>query len=182
MGRSQNRTRTPNICPLGFFKDRNFTTSFYHPCCPPSTLLLMGMHIPPHFRPPKGPVQARRAPPGGPARPPCPELLGPGRRRHSVPTHVRHVHRGRNDENVVLSANGGRCWLIDFGSAGIVRRNGRNSFSGTCVVFSSFLVLSGVADMYLWRRLDYASPEILPGMSHSTSPASSPLFPDFLEL
>jgi len=41
------------------------------------------------------------------------------------------VHRDIKDENVVLSANGDRCWLIDFGSAGIVRRNGWNSFSGT---------------------------------------------------
>ena len=41
------------------------------------------------------------------------------------------VHRDIKDENVVFSANGDRCWLIDFGSAGIVRRNGWNSFSGT---------------------------------------------------
>jgi protein-serine/threonine kinase len=46
------------------------------------------------------------------------------------------VHRDMKDENVVLSANGDRCWLIDFGSAGIVRRNGWNSFSGTCVFHS----------------------------------------------
>ncbi|KAG8852923.1 hypothetical protein FRB91_005691 [Serendipita sp. 411] len=52
------------------------------------------------------------------------------------------VHRDIKDENVVLSADGNHCWLIDFGSAGVVRKKGWNSFSGT---------------------LDYASPEILRG-------------------
>ncbi|CAG7847106.1 SubName: Full=Related to serine/threonine-protein kinase {ECO:0000313/EMBL:CCA69109.1} [Serendipita indica DSM 11827] len=52
------------------------------------------------------------------------------------------VHRDIKDENVVLSADGSHCWLIDFGSAGVVRKKGWNSFSGT---------------------LDYASPEILRG-------------------
>ena len=46
--------------------------------------------------------------------------------------HIRGiVRRDIKDENVVLSANGDRCWLIDFGSPGIVRRNGWNSFSST---------------------------------------------------
>ncbi|KAF9270264.1 kinase-like protein [Marasmius fiardii PR-910] len=51
------------------------------------------------------------------------------------------VHRDVKDENVVLGANG-RGILIDFGSAGLVRKGGWDSFSGT---------------------LDYAGPEILRG-------------------
>ncbi|KAF8760923.1 kinase-like protein [Rhizoctonia solani] len=50
-------------------------------------------------------------------------------------------HRDIKDENVVLGP-GGRCWLIDFGSSGVVRRGGWDTFSGT---------------------LDYAGPEILRG-------------------
>jgi hypothetical protein len=42
------------------------------------------------------------------------------------------VHRDIKDENVMLSANGERCWLVDFGSAGVVRRAGWNNFSGMC--------------------------------------------------
>ncbi|THH06096.1 hypothetical protein EW145_g4322 [Phellinidium pouzarii] len=52
------------------------------------------------------------------------------------------VHRDVKDENVVLGRKPGSCILIDFGSSGIVKRNGWDTFSGT---------------------LDYAGPEILRG-------------------
>ncbi|KAG6336956.1 hypothetical protein ID866_2150 [Astraeus odoratus] len=51
------------------------------------------------------------------------------------------VHRDVKDENVVLGPEG-RCILIDFGSSGLIRKNGWDTFSGT---------------------LDYAGPEILRG-------------------
>ncbi|KAK7058922.1 serine/threonine protein kinase [Paramarasmius palmivorus] len=51
------------------------------------------------------------------------------------------VHRDIKDENVVLGA-GGKGILIDFGSSGLVKKGGWDSFSGT---------------------LDYAGPEILRG-------------------
>ncbi|KAJ4486205.1 kinase-like domain-containing protein [Lentinula aciculospora] len=51
------------------------------------------------------------------------------------------VHRDIKDENVVLGPYG-RCILIDFGSSGLIKKNGWDSFSGT---------------------LDYAGPEILRG-------------------
>ncbi|KAF8640594.1 hypothetical protein AX17_000256 [Amanita inopinata Kibby_2008] len=51
------------------------------------------------------------------------------------------VHRDVKDENVVLGP-GGKCILIDFGSSGLVKKSGWDTFSGT---------------------LDYAGPEILRG-------------------
>ncbi|KAG1755237.1 kinase-like protein [Suillus paluster] len=51
------------------------------------------------------------------------------------------VHRDIKDENVVLGPVG-KCILIDFGSSGLVKKNGWDTFSGT---------------------LDYAGPEILRG-------------------
>lgn len=51
------------------------------------------------------------------------------------------VHRDIKDENVVLGPNG-KCVLIDFGSSGLVKKHGWDTFSGT---------------------LDYAGPEILRG-------------------
>ncbi|KAI0274662.1 kinase-like domain-containing protein [Gloeopeniophorella convolvens] len=51
------------------------------------------------------------------------------------------VHRDIKDENVVLGPHG-RCIVIDFGSSGLVRKGGWDTFSGT---------------------LDYAGPEILRG-------------------
>ncbi|KAJ7169930.1 kinase-like protein [Mycena filopes] len=51
------------------------------------------------------------------------------------------VHRDVKDENVVLGPHG-KCILIDFGSSGLVKRGGWDTFSGT---------------------LDYAGPEILRG-------------------
>ncbi|KAI0757044.1 kinase-like domain-containing protein [Daedaleopsis nitida] len=51
------------------------------------------------------------------------------------------VHRDIKDENVVLGPEG-KCVLIDFGSSGLVKKGGWDTFSGT---------------------LDYAGPEILRG-------------------
>ncbi|KAF9455832.1 kinase-like domain-containing protein, partial [Collybia nuda] len=55
------------------------------------------------------------------------------------------VHRDIKDENVVLGPDG-KCILIDFGSSGLVKKNGWDTFSGTQIY-----------------RLDYAGPEILRG-------------------
>jgi len=57
-------------------------------------------------------------------------------------------HRDIKDENVVL-ADGGRCWLIDYGSSGVIRKGGWDTFSGT---------------------LDYAGPEILRGERYGGPP------------
>lgn len=68
------------------------------------------------------------------------------------------MHRDVKDENVVLGPHG-RCILIDFGSSGLVKKNGWDSFSGT-YVHNFLLCPQSQCNFY---RLDYAGPEILRG-------------------
>lgn len=122
----------PNICPLvDFFEDRNFYYLIL-----PSTLPSLDstsdadLSLPP---PPKDLFDLVEQHPVGLPAHLVRSYLGQIADAMAF-LHMRGiVHRDIKDENVVLSANGDRCWLIDFGSAGIVRRNGWNSFSGTWV-------------------------------------------------
>lgn len=124
----------PNICPiLDFFEDNH-----YYYLVLPSTV---PERLPEQSPPPTDLFDLVEA---------YPEGLPPGHIRsylgqladalcflhsHGI------VHRDVKDENVVLGPDG-TCVLIDFGSSGLVRKNGWDTFSGT---------------------LDYAGPEILRG-------------------
>lgn len=59
---------------------------------------------------------------------------------------------------MVLGPNG-KCILIDFGSSGLVKKGGWDTFSGTQV----FYFLVRVTSLTFLYRLDYAGPEILRG-------------------
>jgi serine/threonine protein kinase len=123
----------PNICPLiDFFEDNH-----YYYLILPST----SPHLPNKPPPPSDLFDLVETYP------------------HGLPTHLIRsylgqiadavcflhsqgiVHRDIKDENVVLGPNE-RCVLIDFGSSGLTRKTGWDTFSGT---------------------LDYAGPEILRG-------------------
>ncbi|KAJ7293628.1 kinase-like protein [Mycena rebaudengoi] len=124
----------PNICPLlDFFEDNH-----YYYLVLPSTL---PEQLPDQAPPPSDLFDLVETFPQG---------LPPGSIRSYLGQladalfflHSRGiVHRDVKDENVVLGANG-KCILIDFGSSGLVKRGGWDTFSGT---------------------LDYAGPEILRG-------------------
>ena len=122
----------PSICPLiDFFEDRNFYYLIL-----PSTLPSLDSIPDPDAPPAKDLFDLVEQHPDGLPTHLARSYLGQIADAMAF-LHMRGiVHRDIKDENVVLSANGDRCWLIDFGSAGIVRRNGWNSFSGTCVFHS----------------------------------------------
>ncbi|TFK98833.1 kinase-like domain-containing protein [Pterulicium gracile] len=127
----------PNICPLlDFFEDDHYYYLMLPSVAP--TGVRVGEGLPP---PPTDLFDLVEAYPKGlPARDVRTYL---GQIADAVAfLHERGiVHRDLKDENVVLGPDG-RCILIDFGSSGIVKKTGWDTFSGT---------------------LDYAGPEILRG-------------------
>jgi serine/threonine protein kinase len=124
----------PNICPLlDFFEDSHFyylvlpytTPQLQESDAPPASDLFDLVESYPHGLPP-GDIRTYLGQ--------IADALG-FLHSHGI------VHRDIKDENVVL-APGGKCILIDFGSSGVVKKHGWDTFSGT---------------------LDYAGPEILRG-------------------
>ncbi|PPR06892.1 hypothetical protein CVT24_011582 [Panaeolus cyanescens] len=124
----------PNICPLlDFFEDQN-----YYYLVLPSTA---PEHLPNRPPPPSDLFDLVETYPHG--LPPAMIRTYLGQIADAVAFLHSHgiVHRDIKDENVVLGPNG-KCILIDFGSSGLVKKSGWDTFSGT---------------------LDYAGPEILRG-------------------
>ncbi|KAJ6575171.1 kinase-like domain-containing protein [Mycena capillaripes] len=124
----------PNICPLlDFFEDNH-----YYYLVLPSTL---PEQLPDEPAPPSDLFDLVENFPQG--LPPASIRSYLGQLADSLAfLHERGiVHRDVKDENVILGPHG-KCILIDFGSSGLVKRGGWDTFSGT---------------------LDYAGPEILRG-------------------
>jgi len=124
----------PNICPLlDFFEDNHY----YYLILPSTT----PEHIPGHPPPPSDLFDLVETYPQGLPAAMIRTYLG--QIADAVCFLHSHgiVHRDIKDENVVLGSNG-KCVLIDFGSSGLVKKGGWDTFSGT---------------------LDYAGPEILRG-------------------
>ncbi|KDQ63705.1 hypothetical protein JAAARDRAFT_29728 [Jaapia argillacea MUCL 33604] len=124
----------PNICPLlDFFEDDNYYYLLM-PCTTPDTR-------PDEPSPPSDLFDLVESYPQGLPASAARSYLG----QIADALFFLHgkgiVHRDIKDENVVLG-NGGQCVLIDFGSSGLVKKSGWDTFSGT---------------------LDYAGPEILRG-------------------
>jgi len=124
----------PNICPLlDFFEDNHY----YYLILPFTT----PTHLPNEPSPPSDLFDLVEAYPQGLPSSLIRTYLG--QIADAVAFLHSHgiVHRDIKDENVVLGAHG-NCILIDFGSSGLVKKSGWDTFSGT---------------------LDYAGPEILRG-------------------
>ncbi|KAG9314402.1 kinase-like protein [Chiua virens] len=124
----------PNICPLlDFFEDNH-----YYYLVLPST---SPEHLPNGPCPPTDLFDLVEAYPGGLPSASIRSYLGQLADALCFLHDRGIVHRDVKDENVVLGP-GGICVLIDFGSSGLIKNAGWDTFSGT---------------------LDYAGPEILRG-------------------
>ncbi|KAF9241326.1 kinase-like protein [Melanogaster broomeanus] len=124
----------PNICPLmDFFEDIHY----YYLVLPSTT----PERLPNESPPPTDLFDLVESYPDG--LPPASIRSYLGQLADSLSFLHKHgiVHRDVKDENVVLGPDG-TCILIDFGSSGLIKNNGWDTFSGT---------------------LDYAGPEILRG-------------------
>jgi protein-serine/threonine kinase len=118
-------TGHPNICPLiDFFEDKNY---YY--------LILPSALPPPDSEPrPKDLFDLVEVYPEGLPSFLIRSYLGQIADAMAFLHNRGIVHRDIKDENVILNSNGDHCWLIDFGSAGVIRKSGWNSFSGTSVI------------------------------------------------
>ncbi|KAH8102622.1 kinase-like protein [Cristinia sonorae] len=124
----------PNICPLiDFFEDNHY----YYLILPSTT----PEPLPDQPPPPSDLFDLVESYPGGLPPPLIRSYLGQIADAMCFLHAKGIVHRDIKDENVVLGP-AGKCVLIDFGSSGLVKKKGWDTFSGT---------------------LDYAGPEILRG-------------------